>query len=257
VPDDPFDGLAHLVEEGDAIVRDARSAEQVSAPPGSDTTGSVSVTLDRQGRVERVSVAAAWRQRLGTEKLPDAVVQAVRDAAIRRLGAWGAMYGDGTPDGHAADGHPGPGSVSVGAVREDFERRLQAVSARPMSGEDRRAALSELLALAEAIERGVDEVSGKLQATLDATYTGQSPDRHVTVTMTGGGDVVAVRFDRAWLRQAHEINVGRQLSAAFRAATENVAAQGVRKLIADSSLGEVHRVTQDPLGLARRLRLTD
>jgi hypothetical protein len=31
---------------------------------------------------------------------------------------------------------------------------------------------------------------------------------------------------------------------------------GVDKLIADSSLGGVQRATQDPLGLARRLRMT-
>jgi hypothetical protein len=55
-----------------------------------------------------------------------------------------------------------------------------------MSDDERRAAQLELLALAEAVERDIDEVSGRLQAALAATYTGQSPDRVVTVTMTGG-----------------------------------------------------------------------
>jgi DNA-binding protein YbaB len=126
-----------------------------------------------------------------------------------------------------------------------------------MSDADRRAALTELLELAQAIERGIDEVSGKLQATLNATHTGQSPDRHVRVSMTGAGDVTAVRFDRAWLREAHEINIGRQITAAFGAAYEKVAAHGVRRLIADSALGQVQRATQDPFGLAHRLRMTD
>jgi DNA-binding protein YbaB len=207
------------------------------------------VLLDAQGRVARVTVAAGWRQRLGADALPEAVLQAVRDAAVRRLHAWGEAYGDDAPSGSAAARPP--------LDRDDFQRRLHAAATGPMSAEDRRAALAGLLELAESLERGINEVSGKLEATLNATVTGQSPDRHVTVTMTGGGEVTAVRLDRGWLRAAHEINVGRQLTAAFRVADEKVAAQGVGKLIAESPLGEVQRAVQDPLGLARRLRMTD
>ena len=100
-------------------------------------------------------------------------------------------------------------------------------------------------------------MSGKLQATVGATHIGQSPDRHVRVTVTGGGEVADVQFSRAWLREAHEANIARQVTAAFHAAYEQAAAHGVDRLIADSPLGEVQRATQDPFGLARRLRLTD
>jgi hypothetical protein len=47
------------------------------------------------------------------------------------------------------------------------------------------------------------------------------------------------------------------VTAAFRAAYEQVAVNGVQKLIADSPLGEVQRATQDPFGLAHRLRMTN
>jgi DNA-binding protein YbaB len=264
--DDRLDALRRLFEEGDGLLRTAGSAAQVSAAPGSDSTESVSVTLDGQGQVVGVSVVVSWQRRLGAEGLPGAVVEAVRDASMRRLNAWGEAYGEdgGDPSAHATGASAGGIFVAGGAVAEpveldrgDFQRRLQAAATGQMSDADRRAALIELLELAEAIERGIDEVSGKLQATIQATHTGQSPDRHVTVTMTGGGDVTDVRFNRAWLREAHEINVGRQITAAFRAAYEKVAAQGVSQLIADSPLGEVQRATQDPLGLAHRLRMTD
>jgi hypothetical protein len=43
----------------------------------------------------------------------------------------------------------------------------------------------------------------------------------------------------------------------LHAAYESVARGGVQKLIAESRLGQVHRATQDPFGLARRLRLHD
>ena len=261
--DDRLDSLARLFEEGDALLGNARSAAQVSAGPGSDPTGSVLVMLDAQGQVAGVTVVAGWR-RIGVEGLPGAVVEAVRDATARRLNAWGNACGQDTVNQpHSVIGGPRvavTGGADVDRMpldREDFQRRLHAVATGPMSGEDRRAALIELLELVQAIERGVDEVFDKLQATLNATLTGQSRDRNVTVTLTGGGEVTAVRFDRAWLGAAHEINVGRQLTAAFRAAYEKVTAYGVRKLIADSPLGEVQRATQDPLGLARRLRMTD
>jgi DNA-binding protein YbaB len=207
------------------------------------------------GRVSTVTVSAHWQRRVGVEELSGAVVQAVRDASIRRLNAWGATFGEAPEDRSASTVGGAPGPVALD--RDDFQRQLHAAATGSMSAEDRRAALSELLELAEAIERGIDEVSDKLQATLDAAYVGQSADRHVTVSMTGGGEPTAVRFDRGWLREAHEINIGRQLTAAFTAAYEKVAAQGVQRLIADSSLGEVQRRTQDPFGLAHRLRMTD
>jgi len=260
MPDDRLDFLPRLFDEGEVLLREARCAVQVPADPGADATGSVSVRLNTQGQVVAVSVVAGWQRRLGVEGLSDAVVEAVRDAAVRRLTAWGSTYGqDSASRSDAATGTPHGGDAMADRVpldRDDFQQRLQAAATGPMSGEDRRAALLELLALAQAIERGIDEVSGKLQATLDASYSGHSPDRHVTVSMTGGGEVTAVRFDRAWLREAHEINVGRQITAAFGVAYRQVAAHGVDKLIADSPLGEVQRATQDPLGLARRLRMT-
>jgi DNA-binding protein YbaB len=266
LPNDPLDSLARLVEEGDALVRTARWAQQVPALPGSDGTESVTVSLNEQGLVDRVTIRAGWQQRLGPEGLPDAVVQAVRDASTRRLTAWGEAYGEGAGDearhsavsGSAFGRSTGDGVArSVELNRDDFQRRLRAAASRQMSSEDQQAALGELLEMVEAIERGIDEVSSKLHTTLSASYLGQSADRHVTVTTTGGGDVTAVRCDRTWLREAHEINIGRQITAAFREAYKKVAAQGVHKLIADSPLGEMQRATQDPFGLAHRLGMTD
>ena len=255
MPEESLDGLARLVEEGEALAGHAWAAENALAPPGSDPGESVQVTLDARGRVAAVKVLAGWQRRVGPAELSTAVVAAVRDASTRRLEAWATAFGESSEDRSTsrASGAPGP----VPLDREDFQRRLNAAATGPMSAEDRRAALSELLELVESIERGIDEVSDKLQATLNATHTGLSPDRHVTVTVTGGGDPTAVRFDRGWLREAHEITIGRQLTAAFTAAYEKVDAQGVSKLIADSGIGVAQRRTQDPFGLAHRLHLTD
>ncbi|GAA0488534.1 hypothetical protein Ade02nite_72430 [Paractinoplanes deccanensis] len=240
-----FAELADLLDEGEAMLGAGRSAASVDAGPGVDASGSVRVRLDDEGRVAAVTVGAGWRRALGDDGLSAAVVEAARDASVRRLAAWGEAYGGGAPAGAAAPDHG------------EVQRRLQELATRRMSRADREVALAELLALVEGIERGIDEVSGKLRSTLDATHTGHSPDRHVAVTVSGGGDVVSVRFGREWLRGAHELNVGRQVTAAFLSAYEKAAAHGVRQLIADSPLGAVRRETRDPLGLARRLRLAD
>jgi DNA-binding protein YbaB len=244
MPGDQADALARLLAQGDAVVRETQSAARVHSDHGRDKTESVTASLDTMGRVAAIDVAMAWRRRVGIVKLSAAVLEAVQDASTRRLRAWGEAFG----------GAPLADKSSV----EDFHQRLRAVtSSRHMSEADREVALAELLALAQGIERGIDDVSERLNATLSASHTGRSPDGHVTVVMTGGGDLSAVRLDRPWLRDAHEINISRQTTAAFRAAYKAVAEKGPQSLIEDSPLGEVRRATQDPLGLARRLRLTD
>lgn len=241
--------MGDLYEAGEQFVRRARSAKDAVGAPGTDASGAVSVTLDPDGRVAAVSVVAGWPQRVSEDRLGEAVRSAVQNAVSHRVAAWGESYASGAGESSSAP-DPFP-------ERAELQRRLRAAASGQMSGEDLRAALGELLAMARDIEQGLDEVSAKLRSTLGAAHTGRSPDRHVTVSMTGGGEVTAVRFEGSWLRQAHEINIGRQATAAFRAAYAEVAAHGVQRLIADSPLGAVQRAGQDPLGLARRLRVIE
>ncbi|MCO8274212.1 hypothetical protein M1L60_26785 [Actinoplanes sp. TRM 88003] len=246
--DDRLDHLHELAEEGAAFAGRARAAEQrASGATASDRTGAVTVTLDDEGRVSGVAVGSGWRRLIGSLALDEAVIEAVRSAGERRFEAWGDAYAD-----------PGP-APAAGFDRDEFTRRLQdaVTGSGPMSAEDSQAALRELLALVESIDQGLDEASAALTGALAATWTGRSPDRKVQVTVTGGGDVTAVGYDRQWLLQAHEINIARQTAAAFRAAYEEAGRHGVREIVADSRLGETQVLAQDPVALARRLRLID
>ncbi len=236
--DDRWEALDGLGDEGAALLRRARSAARAPAAQGSDATGSVAVGLNEQGRVATVTVARTWQSHLTPGQLGEAVVQAVQDAALRRLTAWGEAYAE------PAESEPQP---STGVPR----RQLDSVTAGASSAAEREAALVALLEVVESIERGLDEVSGKLRGTLNATHIGHSPHREVTVELTGGGDVTAVRFHRVWLRDAHEATIARQVMAAFRTAYEQVTAHGVDRLIADSALGEAQWVLQDPAGFVR------
>ncbi|MBG0560770.1 hypothetical protein [Actinoplanes aureus] len=240
--DDRLEALAALRDDGEAVVRRARQAARASGEPGSDSTGSMTVMLDDQGRVAVVTVASDWRSYLSDEQLGEAVIEAARDASMRRLTAWSEAYSE-------------PAEPTPPPSRGDLPWELDSITSCPLTDGEREAALAALLTVVESIEQGLDEVSGKLRQTLRATHAGHSPHREVTVALTGGGDVTTVRFNRRWLRDAHEANLARQLTAAFRTAYEQVAAHGVQRLIADSPLGEAQRVMQDPFGFARRFGL--
>jgi DNA-binding protein YbaB len=247
---DPLEDLGRLLAEAAAAHERTRAAVAGAADArGMDSTEAVTVALNGDGHVATVQVTAGWRRRLDPDDLGDAVREAVQAAAGARLAAWGGAYAESAASPDAPAETP--------PVRDSFAEQLREAATARMSSEDGRAALLELLAMAEAVERGLDEVSARLQSTIDATHTGRSADRHVTVTVTGGGEVTGVRYDRDWLRGAHEINIGRQTAAAFAAAYVSAARSGVDRLIADSPLGEMQRAAQDPFGVARRLRLRD
>jgi DNA-binding protein YbaB len=157
----------------------------------------------------------------------------------------------------------GARASGFGVASDDLDRASVAqelrrlTSDRRMTGEDTTVALLELLHLVEDLERGIDEVTERLPAVEAAVYIGRSADRHVTVAVTGAGEVTEVRFDHSWLARAHEINIGRQVASAFAAAYTAAARHGIDQIIAASSLGEVQRAVRDPLDLAYRLRLAD
>ena len=255
--DDRLDGWGRFFDESSAFAAQAQAAASGStdAARGADGTGSVAVTLAGDGRVATVRVGAGWRDRLRPESLGDAVREAVQAAAVARLAAWGQAFGDSITTGSAGAGTEA--GAGAGLDRDGLAEQLQRLSTGRMSGEDSRAALLELLAMAEEVERGIDEVSARLRSAQEATFAGHSGDRHVTVTIAGSGEVGEIRYDLAWLARAHEINIGRQTLSAFAAAYESAARDGVDRLIAESPLGDVRRATQDPFGLARRLRLHD
>lgn len=126
MPGDRPDAWARLLEEGDALTRAAGSAARATAAPGSDDTESVRAILDGDGRVAAITVATGWRRRLGQEGLPYAVLADVRDAAVRRLEAWGTVYSE--DDRDRSVGGSGSGTNDVVASTAETQRRLQEVA---------------------------------------------------------------------------------------------------------------------------------
>ncbi|BCJ41087.1 hypothetical protein GCM10010168_46150 [Actinoplanes ianthinogenes] len=236
-----------------------RSAEL--SGQGEDDSGAVLVRLDGNGRVASVRVTQRWRERVAASALGDAVVEAVRAAGMARFAAWGATFADGAqPAGGGGGAVSGHGSALAsgsgsGFGSGDFARELSRLATRRMSSDDSRVALSELLAILEDVEQGLDQALDRVTAARSNNYTGHSPRRDVTVTVTGGGEVSEVRYHSRWLAEAHEANIGRQTVAAFQAAYALAARDSVDTVIAESRLGAAQRAVQDPFELATRLRL--
>jgi DNA-binding protein YbaB len=224
--------------------------DQAADFTGADDTGLVSVTMAAAGHVRDVTVKRGWREQLGAAGLAAAVRDAAAAAATARLESWGDAF---IEQDQSPDPRPRPMPLSF----ETMAYQLDELATGKLAGGQRRAALEELLSMAEAIERGIDQVSTQLQGHLDAEYSGRSQSGHVTVKVTGAGAVADVRYDVRWLVEAHELNIGRETADAFRAAYRRAGERTVADMVADSPLGEVQALSQDPLGLARRLYLRE
>jgi len=91
---------------------------------GSDATGAVTVVLDAAGRVSDVRPAARRRDRLPSDQVGDAVVEAAQAAAVNRLDAWSqaldAQGPDAQPIAGGGSGAPEPApAVDLAALRAD------------------------------------------------------------------------------------------------------------------------------------------
>jgi DNA-binding protein YbaB len=251
VNNDPVERLAELRDRADSVAQKMEAAQAQSADfTGTDESGLVSVTLAAVGHVQEVRVERGWREQLGAAGLGAAVREAAAAAATARLEAWGDAFIE-------QEDSPDPRPRPMPLTFETTAHQLDELATGKLDGSQRRAALEELLAMAEAIERGIDQVSGQMQAHLDAEYTGRSQGGHVTVKISGAGAIDEVRYDPRWLLEAHELNIGRETTDAFRAAYRRAGERTVADMVANSPLGEIQALGQDPLGLARRLYLRD
>jgi DNA-binding protein YbaB len=248
VSDDPLARLDGLLDDSAAFKSRAEQAARAATEGcGTDGTGCVTVTVNAEGQLATIEIRPAWRTHYGPDGLGAAIVEAARGAAADRLEAWGEAYADPKPSETVA--------ARLALVDTLAAELARLTSASRVTGENTEAALRELLAIAEDVERGIDEVTEKVAAATTATHTGRT--RYATVTVTGSVEVTGVRLDRAWSQRAHETNLAREVLAALRDAYRTAAQHGAQQIVADTRLGRAQRVLEDPADLARRLRLSD
>jgi DNA-binding protein YbaB len=249
--DDPVERLAQWRDEADILAQKLEAVQAQEAEfTGSDRSGAVTVTISGPGHVRAVAVDRSWRTELGVGGLGAAVQEAVDAAVTARTAAWSEAFVE-------QDEAPDPRARPMPLTHETPAYQLNELATGNLTGSQRQAALEELLAMVEAIEQGVDGATAQIEAHLDARYTGRSRNGHVSVTVTGGAAVAEVRYDSRWLMEAHEININRETTEAFLAAYQRAGERTLADLVAQTPLGEVQALGQDPLGLARRLYLRE
>lgn len=202
---------------------------------GSDATGSITVVLDSDGRVADVKPAAAWRGRMASDQVGDAVVEAAQAAAINRLDVWS----------QALDDQPIPGSN--GAPSPDPEPAVDLPALRAD------APYLDLLGMLGEVTATLDQVvtASKLQppqttSRIEVPGDGDDTDlsygsRPVVVALDAAGAVHHVDIELRWLGGADRGRLGDALSTAFARAYDLYDAQ-----LADARSGAAVRAAVLP-----------
>ncbi|GAA1636960.1 hypothetical protein [Actinoplanes couchii] len=226
----------------------------------SDSSGTVTVSLNSDGQVGNVRLTMDAKHVLGPAGIGPSVIAAVQAASTARLTAWAEAYtdDDATRPSHSVVGSASPGAGLPAASPDGFAAEFERLTTgRNLDSAGVRDAMYELLGLLERVDRSLDVAAEQARIGAAARHIGVSSDRHVRVMMTGAGELVDVHCDSRWLREAHEINIGRQITSAFHGAYQTIARDGVAVSLDDKGLGQLRNLLQDPARLAQMLRLGD
>jgi DNA-binding protein YbaB len=248
VTSESVDRLGRIRDDLDVDAqRFERAQARLGALQAADTTGVVRVQTDADGLVTRVDVDAQWREHLTAESLAGAVLDAYTNTVAERSRLWAESLADDTAPAPAPRPAPSPGS----SVAAQLKARILAAGGDDV---DVHETVARLTALVDELDRSLDE--GLLQADQLAglEHEGASSARHVRARVSGGGALVGVAYNEAWLTQAHPFNIGRETTEAIHAALRAlVASQETERRPMDALL----RLAQDPSALAEYLGITD
>jgi len=229
--------------QGEAQQLAARVAGGVAASrqfSGRDASGTVEVTVAAGGRVAAVRLRSDWRRQLDEDDgLAKAIMQADGNAQRDRIGAFATGITAGEPAAPQPRRDAGPAPTPL-------------EPADGPAGAEAQQAMREVLALIEAAQ---GQLTAAVQAARDRThreYTGHDSGRHVTVRVTGSGELRQVEADEAFLRRMPPDHVSRTVEAAFAAAYREADAPPDAPADADA-FREVKALTDDPGELLRRL----
>ncbi len=188
-------------------VADASLLEPVE---GTDASGSFTVVLDTAGRVSEVRPVPRWRDRLASDQVGDAVVEAAQAAAINRLDAWSQALE--SQPGPSATPDPAP-AVDLAALRADAPY----IDLLGMLGEVTDT-LDQVVAASRTPAAPVPATAAASAAEDDADLSYGS--RPVVVRLDAAGSVEHVDIELRWLAGADRARVGDALATAFTRAYE-------------------------------------
>jgi DNA-binding protein YbaB len=235
----------------DDIVRGGGAFREATGSLGpvtaKDDTGTITVTVDEQGRVSAILVSMTWKNSYSEHSLAAGVNDAATAAGVARLEQWGTTLVE-------ADERPSGRVLAPQLDADDLTQRLSEAVDRDRSGSVD-ASMQVMRDLLHELVESIEEVRDEVREHLTREYTGRSASGHVKATIAGNGTLLDLSFDHTWLDSAHPANIGREATQALHEAYRQAGGDDVETIVARSPLGRIQRLSEDPVALARAMGL--
>jgi DNA-binding protein YbaB len=232
-----FEELHRLAGEAARFAR-IFSVEQDAekAFTGQDETGLVTVSVNADGQVTDVELAADWDKTIDPRKLGATVIEAVNAATVNRVTEWADRVAEAGAEPAEPEPPRAPAPVTINpstAVIEDLLYLLHRV------GQETKPA-----------ERGRRRDPEPVRPAL---VKGRSDGGHVVVALNGKTVAeVRVETNTMWVGGANHLEVAGELRSAFEAAYRRAAEEAPARRT-DSAVAELQALTADPQEFVARL----
>ncbi|WP_133058999.1 MULTISPECIES: YbaB/EbfC family nucleoid-associated protein [unclassified Nocardioides] len=224
-----------------------RAAARRETVTAADTSGQVTVRMAADGTIEDILVERGWTARLDPEELGSAVLEAFSNAGLTGAQEWGRAVAE-------AASEPAPPTRPLPSTHDSVYAQLSEVASPEALAGRSEASLRAMVEILSAVRADLDRVSAEAEALGARRLVGEA--QGARVTLTGTGALIGADVDPDWAATTDPANLGARLMGAYRDARRQARERAVDDLVAESSIGELQRLTADPHALADRLRLT-
>jgi len=245
---DPVEEVDLSSPEVDAVTtKFARSFEALEPVTAKDSTGAVSVTLDKAGRISSVVVGSQWITHYTAATLVGGIIEAATTAGTSRFEHYGQQF---------AEDETEPVRTPLPLLHETLAGQLAEIAQSENTAQTE-ATIEHIATILRTLTESIDVVSAEVEAMQAREFSSQSLSGHARATLAGNGNLINLTLDKNWLERAHPTNVGREATQAIQETYRKMADQDVSRIIEDSVIGKLDRLSRDPVALAREFRLRD
>lgn len=250
MPDQTPDPMARLADTRDRLDRTTRRFGEADASrgevSGSDSSGEVSVRIGRDGALLDLILGQRWMHHIEPDAFGGAVIEAYTQATIAAAEEWGVALAE------QFDG-PEPATRPLPGTHESTYGRLNDIIDSRSLGQQSSASLEAMAATLRDVRNDLDRVVAEAETLATTEHVGQS--KGATVRVTGLGILASVEADPVWAASTNAGNLAQRTLQAYQAARRLALARTVDDVIAQSSVGELNRLAEDPEALAQRFGL--
>ncbi len=242
---DPVDETSLTSDELGTISRFGHSVQSLGPVTASDESDSVSVTLDKDGRIGAVAVTGRWTSHYSAASLVGGIIDAATAAGVARFEKFGETFAD---ESIETPRMPAP------LLHETIAGQLAEITDRG-AADHADATMEHIGNVLRELTASIESVTAEVEAFSSREFSGRSASGHARAAVSGNGTLIDLRLDQTWLDRAHPTNVGREATQAIHAAYQKIAGQDVGRIIAASVIGKLDRLSKDPVALAQEFGL--